>query len=273
MSNEIPNRVIGAVSSVLADHYYRHSALESLFMESGAPGTPPSGNCQTKCRVWLERCNQDSSCVPLEIVGQVIKEFMDLDPNSSGNNVGEGQARIRKSLVDSGLSYHANGSITLINTLPGVKSIEDMFKAGDFQSIEDDFSRTVLTIDSDPHAAITAASSVIESLCKTYIDVNDLEMPRKQTISQLWGVVRSDLGLNIDRELHEDQKKILQGLTSIIHGVGAFRTHIGSAHGRGFTPPPIDVSEARLAVNAAHTVVRFVMDRWSIAKHSFDPHR
>jgi len=68
--------------------------------------------------------------------------------------------------------------------------------------------------------------------------------------------------LNINPTLSDDQKRILQGLASVVDGVGAYRTHIGSAHGRGVNPPPIDVSEARLAVNAAHTLVAFLMERW-----------
>lgn len=41
-----------------------------------------------------------------------------------------------------------------------------------------------------------------------------------------------------------------------------YRTHIGSAHGRGIEPPKIVPSEARLAVHASHTIVIFVMERW-----------
>ena len=46
--NQIPNSVIGAVSSVIAAFYYSHSRLNSLFMEAGAPGAAPEGNCENK---------------------------------------------------------------------------------------------------------------------------------------------------------------------------------------------------------------------------------
>ena len=87
-------------------------------------------------------------------------------------------------------------------------------------------------------------------------------MPNKQNIVPLWKSVQQHLGLNIDKNLGEDQKKILQGLSSIVDGVGAFRTHIGSAHGRGISPPKIVNAEARLAVNSAHTLVVFIMECW-----------
>ena len=59
MGSIIPNSVIGAVSSVIAAYYYSHSKLETLFMESGAPGDAPEGNCEKKCSDWLKRCNED----------------------------------------------------------------------------------------------------------------------------------------------------------------------------------------------------------------------
>jgi len=66
--------------------------------------------------------------------------------------------------------------------------------------------------------------------------------------------------LNADSTLAADQHKVLKGISSIIDGIGAFRSHIGSAHGRGSNPPSIVVAEARLFINAAHTLVVFIME-------------
>lgn len=49
-------------------------------------------------------------------------------------------------------------------------------------------------------------------------------MPAKQSIVPLWKVIQGHLGLSIDPTLEDDQKKILQGLSSIIDGIGAYRT-------------------------------------------------
>ncbi|WP_373019993.1 abortive infection family protein [Thiomicrorhabdus sp.] len=131
---------------------------------------------------------------------------------------------------------------------PATKSLSDYFKAGDFGSVEAEFKRAISQIDRDPHAAITAASSIIEALCKTYIETNELDMPSKQTIVPLWRAVKQHLGLNSNQTLAEDQNRILQGLSSIVDGIGAYRTHIGSAHGRGLQPPSIRPHEARLSM-------------------------
>ena len=55
---------------------------------------------------------------------------------------------------------------------------------------------------------------------------------------------------------------ILGGLSSIVDGVGALRTHAGSAHGRGKKGYEIQPRHARLAVYAAHTLVLFALETW-----------
>lgn len=267
MSNKIPNSVIGAVASVIAAYYYNHSTLNSLFMEGGAPGDAPPGNCETKCAAWLRRCNDDPFVDPLSVLGHVIQKFMDQEPSNWQPDIADGQRRIRDSLSKSQLTYQVNGFVTLAGASLAARTLADYLKAGDFASIEVEFERAIKHLEKDPHAAITAASSIIEAMCKTYIGTFQLDMPSNQSIAPVWKVVQGHLGLNLDATLREDQKRILQGLASIVDGVGAYRTHIGSAHGRGINPPNISVAEARLAVNASHSLVIFVMELW----HSSQP--
>lgn len=270
----IPNSVIGVIAPVLAAHYYSHTTLNSLFMECGAPGGVPPGNCETKCSSWLRRCNDDPAVDALRVLGLLIQRFMDQEPSSWRPEIEEGQRRIREILARNQLAYHLNGQITLAGSGVAVKTLSDFLKSGDFSSVEAEFARAVSHLESDPHAAITAASSIIEALCKTYIESFQLEMPSNQSIAPVWRVVQAHLGLSVDSTLREDQKRILQGLASVVDGVGAYRTHVGSAHGRGINPPPISVAEARLAVNAAHTLVVFVMELWhsgNTSNNRFNP--
>jgi hypothetical protein len=231
-------------------------------MESGAPGDVPPGNCETKCASWLKQCNEDPTVDALAVLGQVVQKFMDQEPSDWQPAIRDGQKRIRESLSKNQLTYQVNGYVTLAGANIAAKTLADYLRAGDFSSVEAEFTRAIGQLERDPYAAITAASSIIEALCKTYIETFGLELP-------LWRTVQSHLGLNVDPTLRDDQKRILQGLASIVDGVGAYRTHIGSAHGRGVAPPTIQVSEARLAVNASHTLVTFVMECWQAAKPSF----
>ncbi|HEY8906198.1 MAG TPA: hypothetical protein VIM63_09190 [Rhodoferax sp.] len=185
MANKIPNSVIGAVSSVIAAHYYSHSALNTLFMESGAPGDVPQGNCETKCASWLKHCNEDPSTDALSVLGQVIQKFMDQEVSDWQPAVSDGQKRIRESLSKNQLTYQVNGYVTLAGASVAVKTLVDYLKSGDFASIEAEFARAIGQLERDPHAAITAASSIIEALCKTYIETFKLELPSVQSIGPL----------------------------------------------------------------------------------------
>lgn len=260
MGRQIPNSVIGATASVIGKHYYSHSKLETLFMESGAPGEPPLGNCESKCAAWLRRCNEDENVNAMDVLGGVIRDFLELDLHSP--EVQKGQQRIHDALSKNSLSYQTNGRVSLAGATPVAATLNDLLKRGDFVSVEREFERAYQQLEGDPHAAITAACAIIEALCKTYIESFELEMPSKQSVVPLWRTVQAHLGLSPDATLAEDQRKVLQGLASIVDGIGAFRTHIGSAHGRGMSPPDLTISEARLAVNAAHTIVTFIMERW-----------
>jgi hypothetical protein len=265
MENKIPNNVIGAVSSVLCEHYFSHASLNSLFIESGAPGDVPMGNCETKCSTWLKACNEDDSIDAISVLGIIIQKYMDSPPNSysragAGSTVEKGQKRITEALSKNQLVYRLNGYITKSGSTPISKTLEDYLKSGDYSSIEKEFLRAVENIQTDPHASVTAACAIIESALKCYIEKFDLSMPQKLNVVPLWTAVQQDLNLNADSTLAGDQHKILKGISSIIDGVGAFRSHIGSAHGRGQNPPQIVVAEARLAVNASHTLVVFIMD-------------
>lgn len=235
-------------------------------MESGAPGGAPEGNCEKKCSSWFRRCNEDPTINALEVLGAVIQDYMDKEPRPSlfggttTDPLEEGKLRINNALAKNQLSYRVNGYITLAGSSQITKTLEDYFKNGDFSSIEIEFERALEHINTDPHASITAACAIIESALKFYIETFNLDMPRKLNVSPLMGVVLPHLDLNADPLLADDQNKILKGVSSIIDGVAAFRSHIGSAHGRGSAPPSIVVAEARLSVNASHTIVVFLME-------------
>lgn len=273
MNSQIPNSVIGAVSSVISQYYYSHSKLNLLFLESGAPGEPPLGNCEQKCSSWLRECNKNLHINALYVLGKIIQDFMDQAPTNDfwGNGslpdeVITGQKRIIKSLSDNQLVYQKNGIILKAGDTPITKTLTDFLSSGDFSSIEKEFERAIVNIQTDPHASITAACAIIEATLKLYIERFKLDQPSKLNVQYLWDVVKSHLQLNKDGLLANDQAKILKGISSIIDGVGSFRSHIGSAHGRGSNPPNITVAEARLAVNSAHTITIFIMELMPLNK-------
>jgi nucleoside phosphorylase len=117
---KIPNPVIYAVGDVLGNWYYSHTKLNTLFGENGFPGDPPAGNCIHKCQEWMKRANNDDDVDPLELLGLVLLEFMNLDYDEN-TQWKDGFRRIKEVLAKNELAFEFNGQIV---TLPSGSSAE-----------------------------------------------------------------------------------------------------------------------------------------------------
>jgi hypothetical protein len=265
MGNTIPNAVCAVVGDVLGSHYFNHTRLNTLFMESGAPGDPPEGNCVNKCTSWLKRCNTEGGIDPLGVLGAVLEEFMEIEPPDVwgvDEKLSSGRERVTKILSKYGLSYHVGGHVYGATSSPSSQDLRQILETRDLKAVNTEFERAIATIESDPPAAVTAACSLLESLCKIYIEDEELAPPSKETIKGLWKVVGGHLGFDPAALPDDDLRRILSGLSSVVDGVGSLRTHSGSAHGRGRTRYRLEPRHARLAVHAAHTLVFFVLETW-----------
>jgi hypothetical protein len=264
MSSErqIPNAVIATVADVMATIHFSHTKLNTLLMEAGAPGDPPNGNCVAKCDQWLRRCNHDDDVDAFEVLGKFIEVVMESDYPDLYEAGVRGQKRITDALTKHGLSYHRGGRILGGTAGAPTKSLREILSSRDLPAVEAEFDRALATIETDPAAALTAACALIESLLKTYIEDEGLELPSSETIKPLWNVVAKHLGLDAGSVQDDDIRRICTGLSSIVDGVGAFRTHAGSAHGRGRAVYQISSRHARLAIHAAHTLATFIIESW-----------
>jgi len=265
----IPTPVIAVAGEVIGNYYYSHSRLNTLFLESGAPGEPPEGNCVRKCQQWLKRCNSDPRVDAFSVLGKVLEDYMEIEIEGIGYDQTirrTGQERVNRILAKYSLSYQQGGQIFGGGTGIPSKSLKEMLESRDFIAVDAEFQRAIDSVESDPATGITAACSIIEALCKVYIEDEDLEMPAKQNIKNLWKVVSKSLGLDPREIADQDITRILSGFTSVIDGIGALRTHTSSAHGRGRNAYRLEPRHARLAINAAHTLVSFVLETWDARK-------
>jgi hypothetical protein len=79
-------------------------------------------------------------------------------------------------------------------------SLADIIHTRDLPALRADFERAVSNIESDPSAAVTAASSILESIFRIYIEEHALELPSKETIGSLWSVVQRHLKIHPSAE-------------------------------------------------------------------------
>lgn len=278
MRVEIPAPVIAACSQIMLDRE-THLSLDRLFMHAGAPGDPPEGSKPVKVQEWLRRINRDVSVEPLKILGRLIETYMEEPPPEPSPfsdlhppTETETQEKLRKALARYDLQYVRGGRISSAVGSPS-RSLEDFIRAMDVPAIDQEFTRALTNVDVNPREAVSAASNILESICKVYIAEEQLDMPAKQDLKPVWNVVRKDLGFDPSVVEDQDLQVILTGLFAVVDGIGALRTHASSAHGAGKTSYRLEPRHAKLAIHSAHTVALFVLESWDRKKRRVSPGR
>lgn len=148
----------------------------------------------------------------------------------------------------------------------------------DFDTVQRDTSRALMSAEHDPEDAVTAACSLIESVCRSILIELKLDLPAKKDIEGLLRAVQEPLSLSPGRqdlpaEIEADIRQVLGGLTSVAKGIGSLRTHAGDAHGREKGFRRIDPRIARFAINAASSIALFLIETWERKQHRALPLR
>ncbi|WP_338469123.1 abortive infection family protein (plasmid) [Sphingomonas sp. gentR] len=136
-----------------------------------------------------------------------------------------------------------------------------------FDTVRRDIDRALASVNQDPEDAVTAACSAVESVCRSILLELGDTLPAKKDIQSLYNAVKKPLALDpgrtdIDSQIEADVRTILGGLSTVINGIGALRTHAGDAHGRERGFVRIDARIASLALHSAGTVSLFLIETW-----------
>jgi hypothetical protein len=271
-NTKISMPICSVVNSILSGS---HTTLDALFISAGAPGDPPDLAHHSKWKMWLKQASDDPNTDALSMLGKLIEEFMEVEPIESESTFNsifgfesetETYKKNKDRLVDilekDGLSYRKGGIIQEIPKGFGIENLSEALKNKDFHALDVEFGRALENVSKDPASAITAACSILEALFTVYLEKNMIELPTKRSIKPLWSKVQKDLGIDPQSKSDSDIQKILSGLASIVDGVGAFRTHSGSAHGGGKLRYSVQPRHAKLTVSSSHTLALFVIETW-----------
>jgi hypothetical protein len=264
MRQVIPSTLI-AVCAEIASNRESHATLDSLFMYAGASGDPPAGSKHAKALEWLRVPNKDKNIQPLDVIGRLIENYMEEEISLEDEYRTKAREKLQKTLAQCKLQYVRGGKIVGALGIPS-RTLEEFIRDKDSSSIKIEFQRALTNVESNPREAVSAASNILESLCKVYIDEERLEQPAKQDLKPVWAIVRKHLGFDPSSIEDQDLQTILSGMIAVVEGIGALRTHASSAHGAGKKSYKIEPRHARLAIHAAHTVTLFVLETWSKRK-------
>lgn len=120
----------------------------------------------------------------------------------------------------------------------------------------------------DPDGAITAARTLLESVCKHILDRRGMLYPDGADLPKLYGLVAQELRLAPSQHTEDSFKQILAGCYSVVHGLAAVRNRLSDAHGQGRKPVRPAPRHAGLAVNLAGTMALFLVATFEAAEPS-----
>lgn len=150
---------------------------------------------------------------------------------------------------------------------PSVQRLDEISTTFDLDTVRLDLNRALCSAEVDPEDAVTSACSMVESLCRSILIELDLPIPAQKDLKALYKAVREPLGLSpnkedVHSEIKDDVRKILSGLTTVVEGIAALRTHGGDAHGRERGRQRVDHRIATLAIHSASSLALFLIETW-----------
>jgi hypothetical protein len=146
--------------------------------------------------------------------------------------------------------------------VPGTAPISETLEAFDADHVHVAWQKALDRRVSDPEGAITAARTLVESVCKHILDDASVEYPHDADLPKLWASCAERL--NLAPSQHEEPvfKTILGNCQSVVNNIAAIRNRVGDAHGQGRRQVRPKPRHAELAVNLAGTMASFLIATW-----------
>lgn len=145
---------------------------------------------------------------------------------------------------------------------PGVAPITGTLKAFDPEHVHVAWQKALDRRATDPEGAITAARTLLETVCKHILDDNSVAYADDADLPKLWSLAAEQLNLAPSQHQEQIFKSILGNCQSVVNYLGSIRNKIGDAHGQGRRPVKPKPRHAELAVNLAGTMAAFLVATW-----------
>lgn len=132
--------------------------------------------------------------------------------------------------------------------------------------IQEGWRKALDRIHHDADGAITAARTLLESVCKHILDECGVGYSENADLPKLYGLTSNELNLAPSQHTEEAFKRILGGAHSVVDGLANLRNRLGDAHGQGKRPVKPLPRHAELAVNMAGSMASFLLATFEAKK-------
>lgn len=115
----------------------------------------------------------------------------------------------------------------------------------------------------DPEGAVTAAKTLLETVCKHIIDAAGGTYGENDDLPKLYSTAAEALNLAPSQHTEKVFKSILGNCQSIVGNLAGLRNRLGDSHGQGKRHVRPHARHAELAVNLAGSVAMFLVSTWN----------
>ncbi len=189
------------------------------------------------------------SLLPMEQQRQALLELADYDgPMKYAPPSPEDRQRLREWLTDS--------------HVPSASLTTSVVRRLDWASVNKDWQRALKQVEIDPEGAITAARSLVETVCKHILDNLGVAYEDHGDLVRLYKAAARALRLAPDQQTEEAFRQILGGSVSTVAGLASLRNALGDSHGKGVGYVGPLTRHAKLAVAVAGAVALFLLETY-----------
>lgn len=145
---------------------------------------------------------------------------------------------------------------------PGVEPITAALEGFDPENVRAAWQKALDRRAADPEGAITAARTMLETVCKHILEDAEKSYPDDADLPKLWAMTAELMNLAPNQHQETVFRSILGNCQSVVNQLGAIRNKVGDAHGKGRRPVRPKARHAELAVNLAGTMAAFLVSTW-----------
>lgn len=145
------------------------------------------------------------------------------------------------------------------------EAVGDALERLDSSAVSDMWRKAIQRCVADAEGAITAARTLVESVCRHILDELGEESNFKGDLQKLYKATAKSLELAPDQHAEEGVKQILRGCVGAVNGLAPLSNAYGDRHADPGTPAP---RHAELAVNLAGTMASFLIATWEARKEA-----
>ena len=146
--------------------------------------------------------------------------------------------------------------------LPAHNLVSKALKDLNVPYIQDVWAKALARRTDDPGGAITAARTLLESVCKHVLDAKQIEYKENWPLHTLYEEMAKALDIAPTQHTEPVFTQLYEACAAIVVSIGSLRNKIGDAHGKGAFAQLPDWRHAELAIHLAGAMATYLLATW-----------